>query len=354
MRDSNVTNVVYNDDVLLHPETRGNPERPERFTAVMDSITKDWVCPSINLSVSQPATRDDVLLVHSAEHVAFVERVSKQGGGYLDAGDTRISPLSVQAALAAVGASIEAVNTVVSGPSRKSFAVVRPPGHHATPTQSMGFCIFNNVAIAAEYAVRRLGVKRVMILDFDVHHGNGTQDAFYHRKDVAFVSIHQAHAYPGTGLESDTGTGDGVGATMNIPLPPKAGDADYIHVFESLVIPFIKRFAPELILVSAGYDAHPNNKKYVAGIDENLSLNGFYHISRIIAEVADEICSGKVVGVLEGGYDLSSLADGVKQTLMAWAKEPNPHDATGRQSAETASEQVRTIVSRVHRYHELE
>jgi acetoin utilization deacetylase AcuC-like enzyme len=258
-----------------------------------------------------------------------VEATGESGGGYLDAGDTVASPGSWKAAATAAGASIGAVDAVMRDEATASFAVVRPLGHHATPTEAMGFCIINNAAVAAAHAREVYGLKRILLVDFDVHHGNGTQDTFYHDPTVLYFSSHQYPAYPGTGALDETGIGEGAGFTVNVPLPAYVGDAGFIQAYETILRPIADRFEPELVIVSAGYDAHWRNSAYVHGIHERMTVSGLSAISRILQEITEKHCPGKLAGILEGGYDLEALAYGVCGTLRTWLGDTEIDDPIG-------------------------
>ena len=247
-----------------------------------------------------------------------MEEVVAGGGGYLDAGDTVASGGSWNAATAAAGAAIGAVDAVMTGGMEASFAVVRPPGHHAPPDRAMGFCILNNAAVAAAHAISEHGLSRVLLVDFDVHHGNGIQDCFYDSPEVLYFSTHQSPAYPFTGAVEETGIGAGAGYTVNVPLPPDVGEAGFLQAFETILRPLARRYQPEMVLVSAGYDAHWRNSRYVQGIRERLTVRGLAALSRSLQEITDAHCPGRLVGILEGGYDLEALAYGVLGTLGVW------------------------------------
>ena len=228
--------------------------------------------------------------------------------------DTVISPGSYDAAMLAAGAATAAVDAVMEG-ARAAFALVRPPGHHARYNSAMGFCLFNNMAVAAQHAVKKYGLERVMIVDWDVHHGNGTQDYFYERDDVLFFSSHRYPFYPGTGAANETGRGKGEGYTVNVPLPAGTGDGRYKEVFDDVVAPLARRYRPQLILVSAGYDAHLADP--LGGMA--VSVAGFSEMARTVRSLADEIaeCEGRVAAVLEGGYNVEALAASVMATIGA-------------------------------------
>ncbi len=268
------------------------------------------------------ATPHDLALVHAPEHVAAVRDAASSGGRWADP-DTWIGPRSYDAAVRAAGGALAAVDAVMSGEIDAAFCAVRPPGHHAMPSRAMGFCLFNNVAIAAASLISHHRLERVAILDFDVHHGNGTQDAFYLRGDVLHVSMHQYPYYPGTGAYSETGEGAGLGTNVNLPLPCGARDGDARRVIEDVAIPVIRRFRPQFLLVSAGYDAHYADP--LAGLE--LSIDGYGWLTRAALGLAQELCQGRLVAVLEGGYDLTALSWGMRRTievLLGVEETPDP------------------------------
>jgi len=255
------------------------------------------------------ADRADVERVHSARYVWMIERAAQAGGGRLDH-DTYLSPASFVVAMLAAGAAVAAVDAALDDRVRRSFVLSRPPGHHATPATGMGFCLLNNIAIAASHALSR-GLQRVLIVDWDVHHGNGTQDAFYETDEVLFFSTHQAPFYPGTGAASETGRGLGEGYTINAPIPAGQRDANYLQVFDERLIPAVDRYRPELILISAGYDAHAHDP--LGGM--RLTEMGFAALTSRVTALADQHCDGRVVAILEGGYDPPALGRSVAATL---------------------------------------
>jgi acetoin utilization deacetylase AcuC-like enzyme len=253
--------------------------------------------------------------VHTPEHIERVKRVCSAGRGLLDQGDTPVGPSSYPTALLAVGAAVRCADAVMAGQVLRAFAAVRPPGHHAEPDRAMGFCLFSTVAIAARYLQRRHGVGRVAIVDFDVHHGNGTQACLESDPTVVYISLHQhpRTCYPGTGYEWETGVGPGRGYTLNIPFDPGAEDADYLQAMEQRVLPRLDDFKPEVLLLSAGFDAHRDDP--LAQI--NLSEAGFGQITAQLVGSAQRHCGGRIVSVLEGGYHLRALARSVVQHLLA-------------------------------------
>lgn len=279
--------------------------------------------------VASPASDEAILRVHSQQLLQGLEEVAGSGGGWID-GDTVVRPESVEVARLAAGAATNAVDAMVAGEIDRGFVIARPPGHHATPTRAMGFCLLNTAAIAAAHALER-GHKRVTILDWDVHHGNGTQDIFYGRSDVQYISLHQSPLFPGTGLEAETGIGDGEGYTLNIPLEAGATDEGYLDHMRETVIPAIDGYAPDLLILSAGYDAHVEDP--IGGMA--VSDEGFRQMMREIVPVANRN-GGKLLAVLEGGYNARALArcvcDGIE------ILDEIPADAGTTPSSEAAHE----------------
>lgn len=274
--------------------------------AIVDQLESEGLWTEEAVFEPQPADEEQLLLVHSPAHVARVRELAARGGGWLDP-DTHVSPASWDAARRAAGGGLQAVQEVAHGDCASALCLVRPPGHHATPDRAMGFCLFNNVAVAAQWLIQSRLAERIAILDFDVHHGNGTQEAFYERRDVLYISTHQYPFYPGTGAAADIGNGPGQGATANIPLPAGAGDAVYKLALETLIEPLVIRHRPDFLLVSLGFDAFWDDP--LASL--RLSINGGYvPLLQSTAELAKRLCGGKLVIVLEGGYHLGALGHG--------------------------------------------
>ena len=287
----------------------GHPERPERLTAVLGGLEKAGVLNTLTRIPARPATDDELALAHDRSYIELVKRelADVQGVKELSTGDTDVTRESLAAARAAVGGVLNAADAVASGRVKNAFCAVRPPGHHATPNRGMGFCIFNNVAIAARYLQKVHGVRRVLIVDFDYHHGNGTQDIFYDDDTVFYFSTHHYGAYPGTGSAAETGRGKAAGTKLNVPLPPGASDAQILAAFEQQLVPAARRFKPDFILVSAGFDGM--RRDLLGQFD--ITPAGYAAITRVIVRLADELCQGRVVSVLEGGYRLDGLAESV-------------------------------------------
>ncbi|MDQ7843251.1 MAG: histone deacetylase [Armatimonadota bacterium] len=307
---------VTHPDCMKHLTGPGHPERPERLRAVLDAVGEaEDLEPHLQRLSAEPVDEEVLRAVHTPQYIEQVRRIAAEGGGALDQ-DTVVSPASFDAARLAAGAAVEAVRAAPGTDRRAAFAAVRPPGHHALPGRGMGFCLFNNVACAAAVAQHQLGRRRVLILDWDVHHGNGTQEIFYRSPAVLYLSLHQEHWYPGTGAMDETGAGDGVGFTINIPLPAGTGDGGYRHAFEEIVLPVVTAFAPEVVLISAGYDAHIDDP--LGGMA--LTARGFYNLTALVRAAH----AGPVVLVLEGGYALPQLGRSVVATLGALAGRPAP------------------------------
>jgi len=288
-----------------------HPERPQRITAVAGRLTEQPV-PGTRWLATEPAEPPELERVHSPAHVAFIESLIGRAC-WLDRDTTAVSPGSVMAAKLAAGAGITAVASVARGEATRAFCITRPPGHHASAARAMGFCLYNNVAVAAAHA-RALGMERVLIFDWDLHHGNGTQDIFYPEGDVLFVDTHcAAPFYPGTGALEETGEGAGRAATINIPLPPGSGNAAMLRAMETIIVPAAEVFRPDLVLVSAGFDAHWHDQTFA--MDEG----GFAAITAGLCGIADRHAGGRLILCLEGGYNAEALAVSAHATVAALA-----------------------------------
>ncbi len=294
---------------LAHDTGRGHPERPERLRAILSRVEESGLRDELDIWEPAPVSPEAITALHDPQVVARAAGVSAAGGGALDGGDTVVSKRSYEAALTAVGSALGAVDRVLDGTWDRAFIACRPPGHHAERDRSMGFCLFNNVALAAEHARREHGVERVAIVDWDVHHGNGTQHLFEERGDVFFASTHQWPWYPGTGAAEERGRGDGAGATLNLPMAAGAGDSEYLAAFEEVLVPAIEAFDPGLILVSAGFDAHVRDPLSAT----RVSSGAFGRMTELLLPLA----GGRMVALLEGGYDLTGLAESVEAHVGA-------------------------------------
>lgn len=316
-----MTGLLY-DPLYLEHETGEHPENAGRLRPVVALLRQEGLWDALTHLAPTPATLEALHAVHDPGYERFLKQVSESGGGWLTA-DTVMGPRSYDVARLGAGAAVRAVEAVMAGEVASAFSLSRPPGHHARPAAGMGFCLFNSAAVAARDAVRRLGVSRVLLLDFDVHHGNGTQEIFYDDPAVFYVSLHQWPAYPGTGALEERGEGAGLGRTANLPLPGGLGDAPYLDAFDTLLAPLVRRFQPELILVSAGYDAHWTNGRYLSSIEMNVTVNGFAGMVSRLRAWAAELCGGRIAFVLEGGYDPDALAASVLATLRVLREEPH-------------------------------
>ena len=298
-----------------HDPGSGHPESVARYKEISKVLKgSDYFkkCKKIKI---RKATDSEILGCHTDKYLEIVKTEIVEGKSELSTGDTSICRDSLEVASYATGSVLEAVDLVLKGESKNGFCAIRPPGHHATADRGMGFCIFNNVAVAAKYAQIKFGLDRVAIIDWDVHHGNGTQHSFYKHSSIFYSSTHQYPFYPGTGSGDETGSGDGLGATLNLPMQAFSEDLDYLNVIEYKLIPAIQNFNPDLIIISAGFDAHENDP--LAQIQ--LSTECYGKMTQQLFEVANEVCDGRILSMLEGGYDYSALGDSVQlhiETLL--------------------------------------
>jgi acetoin utilization deacetylase AcuC-like enzyme len=303
-----------------------HPENAARLPAIQRAVQSLFSNhPSSLIPLEpQPATREQLARVHPMRFIEALERVMAEAPAYIDYAPTYITPASFECARLAAGGVLRAVDAVLDGEAESAFALVRPPGHHATPTKAMGFCLFSNIAIAARHAQAR-GCGKVMIVDFDVHHGNGTQAVFYADPSVLFVSTHQEGIYPGTGDVDEIGEGAGRGCNINVPLPAHAGDAAAERIYTEIIGPAAERFRPEFLLVSAGYDGHWRDP--LASLQ--FTTTGFFQQVRALRFLAQQHCGGRLVLVLEGGYDREALASSVVASLHALLGHDSAPDPLG-------------------------
>jgi acetoin utilization deacetylase AcuC-like enzyme len=304
--------LLYSDPLFLKHETGAHPENPERLRAITARLDKSGLAKKCQHGKFKPLSEEAVTQVHSGTQLVRVKQLAQHGGGSIDP-DTVVSPKSLEVALAAAGACVAAVDAVLSGSAHNALCLVRPPGHHATQTRSMGFCLFNNIALAAYHSLRAHELNRVLIVDWDVHHGNGTQDIFYEEPRVMFFSIHRyGHGfYPGTGSDAETGRGKGLGYTLNMPIRYGTSRKDYHSRFAGAVEKAADKIKPELVLISAGFDAHAQDPIGSLG----LETEDFATLTELVLEVAKTHASGRLVSCLEGGYDLGALAESVEAHL---------------------------------------
>ena len=299
------TALAYRDEFLDH-ETGHHPENYKRLTSILDKLKSKYYFKDLLQPEIREATEEEISAIHTLSYIRDFQKRVKSGGGYFD-GDTPYSPGSYKAAVLASGSGITLADIILDGKANNGISLVRPPGHHAEKHHAMGFCMFNNVAVTAKY-LQSKGIGKVLILDWDVHHGNGTEHSFYEDDSVYFISTHQYPFYPGTGAEKDKGSGKGLGYNLNIPLPRGASNEDYLNVFQEKVIPAIDKFQPEFILISAGFDAHRDDP--LGGM--NLTTSAFERFTEIISAKAKEVCKSRIISFLEGGYDLDALSDSVE------------------------------------------
>ncbi|MEZ4649524.1 MAG: histone deacetylase [Candidatus Eisenbacteria bacterium] len=337
---------LYRDRFFLrHDAGPGHPENARRVEAVIRSLESSPIEGVVDCS-PPAATREQLLRVHHEHHIDRVAATDGERRTFLDP-DTSTCPDSYRVALRAAGASVQSTEDVVRGDASGAFALVRPPGHHAESNEAMGFCLFNNVAVAAAHAIEELGLSRVLVLDPDVHHGNGTQEIFFGRKDVLFVSSHRYPFYPGTGWFDEIGEGDGTGYTVNLPMPPLFTDSDVVHLYSELVGPIVEEFRPEIILVSAGFDTWHEDPLGMLKMTEA----GYVALFRLFRSWAIHHCPGRIVAILEGGYEPKGVVAGVCSALEVMT-EPEAKTLAGvadLASLGPVSESARAIVENARR-----
>ena len=336
------TAYVY-DELYLEHDTGSHPENAGRLTAIMRALAERGMLDELVQVDARDATDGELRAIHRAEYIEQVRRTAERGGAWLD-GDTYVSPRSYAAAIRAAGGLVALVEAIMSGDVDNGFALVRPPGHHAVAGRGMGFCLFNNVAIAAASALTGHGLNRVLIVDYDVHHGNGTADSFYSDPRVLYFSTHQYPHYPGTGHWSETGSGEGEGYTVNVPLPGGVGDEGYRRVFDDLLVPIAERYDPELVLVSVGYDAHWRDPL----AHMRLSTSGYWWLAKCLRELANRTCEGRVAFILEGGYDLEALTSGVMATFDALRGQECTDSLGSSRGTETGVDALLERIKEVH------
>jgi acetoin utilization deacetylase AcuC-like enzyme len=304
------TAYVY-DPLYLEHSRAGHVECPERLETAMQVLRERGLLDHLVEVRPTPMPMEHLLAVHHEHYVKLVREIAERGGGNLDP-DTYLNHRSFEVALLAAGGLLNLVQAILDGEVTNGFALVRPPGHHALPGRGMGFCLFNNIAISARYALEHKGLSRILIADFDLHHGNGTQEMFYDTGEVLYFSTHQYPHYPGSGHWSEIGEGDGKGYTVNVPLPAGVGDEGYERVFDEVLYPLAERYSPQLILVSVGYDAHWADPLGMM----QLSTTGYAYLASVLKEMAEDLCDGRLAFTLEGGYDLRAVPHSIAATLQ--------------------------------------
>lgn len=313
MADDSSFALVLDDVFKRHDTGHGHPERPARYDAVTAAVGRSWALAGALRIPPRLAALEHIALCHGEKYIETARRDIEAGLPQLTTGDTDVCPASFEVARLAVGSVIGTVDAVLNGSAQTGFCAVRPPGHHARPDQGMGFCVFNNIAVGARYAQQQYGVERVLIADWDVHHGNGTQDIFYDDPSVFFFSTHQSPWYPGTGARSETGSGGAVGTTMNRPFPAGSGREQILGAFRNDLLPAARAFEPELVMISAGFDSRIGDPLG----NFTLEDEDFVELTEILRELADTTAQGRVISVLEGGYNLQGLAAAVEAHLGA-------------------------------------
>jgi len=310
-QEARKTGFVYDDIYLKHKTGSGHPERPQRLTAIVQKLKETSLLLQLVRLSPSPASLDWLTTVHTPQYVERVRRACQEGAGYMDSMDTPISPESYDAAVAAVGGVLSAIDAIMEGKINNAFCAIRPPGHHALKDKAMGFCLFNNVAIAARYIQQNHRLKKILIVDWDVHHGNGTQETFYDDPTVLYFGVHQYPFYPGTGRAAEKGAGKGLNYNINVPLKSGSGDKDFQLAFREKLVPAALEFSPDFVLISAGFDGHEDDP--VGGM--KVTARGYGELTSTVKELAEKCCKGRLVSVLEGGYNLEGLAESVEAHL---------------------------------------
>lgn len=354
------TALIYDPIFLEHITPSAHPEQPERLRRTMEIIQAlNWMEREGLVHLApRAASLAELALIHDPAYIQRVEHAAERAGrlevetgrkSHFFATDTYVSAKSYEAALHAAGAALTALDAMQNGEIENAYCLVRPPGHHALANKAMGFCLFNNVAIAARYAIEKWGLERVMIIDYDVHHGNGTQDAFYEDPRVLYFSTHQAPFYPGTGLSDEVGAGPGLGTTVNVPLPATTDFGVYEAVFRQVMAPLADRFNPQLILVSAGFDAHwtdPLGEMY-------LSTAAFFVLNRMIIQLANTLCQGRVILVQEGGYNIEAMGSCAATCLNLLLGGDEAVDSLGQAPDKEFSLNLDVLIGELRRIHNL-
>ncbi len=315
--------LITHPDMLKHDTGPGHPERPDRLTAILNGLKEAGLSAQLLENTPEPADRKWIEAIHDPEYVEHVKRMCQNDHTTIDSSATPISGDSFRAARLAVGAGLLAADLIAQETVQRAFCPVRPPGHHAEKSRAMGFCLFNNIAILARYLQKKHSIVKILIVDWDVHHGNGTQHAFYNDNTVFYFSTHQFPHYPGTGAESERGSGPGEGFTRNIPLPAGSGNKVYIRAFEEILIPIAEKFQPEFVLISAGFDPHRDDPL----ADMMVTKEGFARLTAIVRNIADRFANGRIISLLEGGYNLTALRDSAAMHVQELMKSPaNLHE----------------------------
>ena len=309
MNQPTQTGLVYHDIYLQHQTGADHPESPQRLKAIIERLKQNGLFEQMLLLPDLPDAADWLTTVHDTEYIERARDSYAIGARFLDCMDVPISAKSYESAIKAVSGVLAAIDAVMNAKVKNAFCAIRPPGHHARKDEAMGFCIFNNIAIASKYIQKKYNLKKVLIVDWDVHHGNGLQETFYDDPNVLYFSTHQHPFYPGSGSEMEKGIEKGENYTINVPLSARATDDDYRKVFEEIFTPAAMEFSPDFVLISAGFDAHKDDP-----IGQmQVTQKGFAELTRIVKQIAQQCCNGRIVSILEGGYDLTDLANSVEE-----------------------------------------
>ena len=339
------TGIVYDPIFLKHTQP-GHPENADRLNAIIKNLESTNLLPLLEKVPSRFATLEELCYCHSENYIDRVKEICLTGGGFLDP-DTYTTEFTFDAATTAVGSLIDLTNKVCNGALKNGFALVRPPGHHVLAEKGMGFCIFGNAAIAARAAIKNFKIDKVAIVDFDVHHGNGTEAMVRDDKNILYISTHQFPYYPGSGSRTEIGSGTAEGSILNIPLEPGVGDEGFQQIYNELIIPKMEKFNPGLIIVSAGYDAHWDDP--LANL--NLSLKGYSWIAKTLVDFSEKLCKGKIVFTLEGGYNLQVLSNGVANSIRALLNNTDFEDPIGTHQQEEP--EISELLKEIKKIHNL-
>ena len=334
---STQTSILIDPRFRDHEPGASHPERPERI-AVLEELLSSWTGPALERITPRLAAQEEVQNAHTQTLVSKIRATQDLEHSRIDA-DTATSARSYETALLAAGGLLEVVDAVADGATHNAFAFVRPPGHHATAEQAMGFCLFNNVAIAALH-LRQRGYERIAIVDFDLHHGNGTEAIFYDDPNVLYASLHQFPYYPGTGAADSQGRGAGLGYTVNVPFSAGVGDAGYLLAFAEIIVPVLRQFRPDFLLVSAGFDCHRRDP--LGGM--LVTEDGVVGMTRMLLDVARETCEGRLAAVLEGGYDLTAIRGSAEAMLGEMAREPEARQRRWESPETDALEPLKNVL----------
>jgi acetoin utilization deacetylase AcuC-like enzyme len=336
------TGIVKDYTYLEHDPGSFHPETPRRLQAIYEMLESRDMKGNYVVIQPRPASHREIAMNHGGSYIDLVAQTAGRSHYSLDP-DTQTSARSYETALLAAGGFCNAIDSVMEGKVDNAFALVRPPGHHAEHGSGAGFCIFNNIAIGARHAMKKYGMERILIVDWDLHHGNGTQHSFYNEKEVLYFSTHQSPFYPGTGGIDETGRGEGLGYTINVPLRSGPGDAEFVKIYRRILEPVAKRYKPELILLSAGFDIHTRDP--LGGM--RVTSSGFANLTRILMNIAEAYCSGRFIATLEGGYDIDGQAQSVKAVLKEMRGETYVSESYLRRMENGSDRSVERIIERV-------